>query len=82
VEWSAHNYQFRFNYCRKKYVIFLTKKASFHSNISSKRVGHRHASVSGSASGKVKRSGETAGTKSERNDRRRAADGSNRSCGK
>ena len=38
------------------------------------------ASVSGSASGKVKRSGETAGTESKRNDRRRAADGSKRDC--
>jgi len=38
------------------------------------------ASVSGSASGKVKCSEETAGTQPERNDRRRAADGSQRDC--
>ncbi|MGD1089442.1 MAG: hypothetical protein ABR955_12065 [Verrucomicrobiota bacterium] len=38
------------------------------------------ASVSGSAGGKVKCSGETAGTEPERNDRRRAADGSKRDC--
>jgi hypothetical protein len=39
-----------------------------------------YASVGGSASGKVKCSGETAGTEPERNDRRRAADGSERDC--
>ena len=38
------------------------------------------ASVRGSVSGKVKCSGETAGTEAERNDRRRAADGSQRDC--
>ena len=39
-----------------------------------------YASVGGSASGKVKCSGETAGTEPERNDRRSAADGSERDC--
>jgi hypothetical protein len=73
---------FPFNYCHKKHIVFVTKKLRFNLTFQVNTLAIGHASVSGSASGKVKRSGETAGTKSERNDRRRAADGSNRSCGK
>jgi hypothetical protein len=49
--------QFRalqFNYCRKKHTGFLTKMNFVLSNISCNCVSYRNASVSGSASGKVK----------------------------
>ena len=53
----------QFNYCRKKHTVFLKKmNFVFCPNISCNCVSHRLASVNGSASGKVKRSGETAGT--------------------
>jgi hypothetical protein len=57
---------FPFNYCHKKYAVFVTKKLRFITSCNG--VSHWHASVGGSASGKWSAGGETAGTEPERNE--------------
>jgi hypothetical protein len=68
-----------FDYWRKKYAVFLTKNY-LHPTIFSNCANHRHASVGGSAGGKVRCRRRDGWNGAGTNDHRCIADGSKRDC--